>query len=36
MAYLDEYAFRYNRRKSREPMFRAILNRVEKAIPASS
>lgn len=36
-AYLDEYAFRYNRRKSREPMFWAILNRVQKtAAPASS
>lgn len=35
-AYLDEYAFRYNRRRSREPMFWAILNRVEKAVPASS
>jgi transposase len=29
-AYLDEYAFRYNRRKSREPMFWAILNRVQR------
>lgn len=35
-AYLDEYAFRYNRRKSKEPMFWAILNRVQKANPASS
>jgi transposase len=35
-SYLDEYAFRYNRRKSKEPMFWAILNRVEKAAPASS
>lgn len=35
-AYLDEYAFRYNRRKSREPMFWAILNRVQKTAPASS
>ncbi|MDQ2631480.1 MAG: IS1595 family transposase [Actinomycetota bacterium] len=35
-AYLDEYAFRYNRRKSKEPMFWAILNRVQKAAPASS
>jgi transposase len=34
--YLDEYAFRYNRREGREPMFWAILNRVQKAIPASS
>jgi transposase len=29
-AYLDEYAFRYNRRNSDQPMFWAILNRVEK------
>jgi len=36
-AYLDEYAFRYNRRKSKEPMFWAILNRVQKTVaPASS
>jgi transposase len=35
-AYLDEYAFRYNRRQSKEPMFWAILNRVQKASPASS
>jgi len=42
-AYLDEYAFRYNRRHSKEPMFWAMLNRVEKpaaltglATPASS
>lgn len=35
-AYLDEYAFRYNRRKSKESMFWAILNRVEKVAPASS
>jgi transposase-like protein len=36
-AYLDEYAFRYNRRFSREPMFWAMLNRVQKtAAPASS
>jgi hypothetical protein len=35
--YLDEYAFRYNRRNSDEPMFWAILNRVQKgAVPASS
>ncbi|HEX6205733.1 MAG TPA: IS1595 family transposase [Solirubrobacterales bacterium] len=34
--YLDEYAFRYNRRYGREPMFWAILNRVQKANPASS
>lgn len=35
-AYLDEYAFRYNRRKSREPIFWAILNRVQKTSPASA
>lgn len=35
-AYLDEYAFRYNRRKSREPMFWAILNRVQKGVRVSS
>lgn len=35
-AYLDEYAFRYNRRDGREPLFWAILNRVQKASPASS
>jgi transposase-like protein len=35
-AYLDEYAFRYNRRKSKEPLFWAMLNRVQKASPASS
>ena len=29
--YLNEYAFRYNRRNSSTPMFWAILNRVEKA-----
>jgi transposase-like protein len=28
--YLDEYAFRYNRRFSRQPMFYAMLDRVEK------
>jgi hypothetical protein len=28
--YLDEYAFRYNRRHSRTPMFFLMLNRVEK------
>jgi transposase-like protein len=32
-SYLDEYAFRYNRRDEATPMFWAILNRVEK--PAS-
>jgi transposase len=35
-AYLDEYAFRYNRRKSKEPMFWEMLNRVQKAGLASS
>jgi transposase len=34
--YLDEYAFRYNRRGGREPLFWAMLNRVRKASPASS
>ena len=29
--YLDEYAFRYNRRNSSTPMFWAMLDRVEKA-----
>ncbi len=33
--YLDEYAFRYNRRHSSQPMFWAILNRVERDRPAS-
>jgi transposase len=33
--YLDEYAFRYNRRHSSRPMFWAILSRVERAQPAS-
>jgi transposase len=31
--YLDEYAFRYNRRDGREPMFWAILGRVRKERP---
>ncbi len=35
-AYLDEYAFRYNRRHSKEPMFWAMLNRVQKEVLASS
>lgn len=35
-SYLNEYAFRYNRRHGREPMFWAILNRVQKVAPASS
>ena len=30
-AYLDEYSFRYNRRHSSQPMFWAMLERVEKA-----
>ncbi len=29
--YLNEYAFRYNRRNSATPMFWAMLDRVEKA-----
>jgi transposase len=29
-SYLNEYAFRYNRRDGREPIFWAILNRVQK------
>jgi transposase-like protein len=33
-SYLDEYAFRYNRRDEPTPMFWAILDRVEKASPA--
>jgi transposase len=32
--YLNEYSFRYNRRDGREPMFWAILGRVEKTRPA--
>ena len=35
-AYLDEYAFRYNRRNSNQPMFWAMLNRVNREAPASS
>jgi transposase-like protein len=35
-AYLDEYAFRYNRRNSDQPMFWAILNRVNREAQASS
>jgi hypothetical protein len=31
--YLDEYAFRYNRRNFSQPMFWAMLERVEKAQP---
>jgi transposase-like protein len=30
-SYVDEYAFRYNRRNARQPMFWAILDRVGKA-----
>jgi len=33
-SYLDEYAFRYNRRDEATPMFWAILDRVEKTRPA--
>ena len=32
--YLNEYTFRYNRRNSAEPMFYAMLDRVEKDRPA--
>jgi hypothetical protein len=32
---LDEYAFRYNRRHSSQPMFWAMLDRVEKPAGAS-
>ncbi|HZV73774.1 MAG TPA: IS1595 family transposase [Conexibacter sp.] len=32
--YLDEYAFRYNRRHSRVPMFFAMLSRVQTTVPA--
>jgi ISXO2 transposase-like protein len=36
-SYLDEYAFRYNRRDEATPMFWAILDRVQKrpALPAA-
>jgi transposase len=34
-SYLNEYAFRYNRRFSRQPMFWAMLDRVEKPALAS-
>lgn len=34
--YLDEHIFRYNRRNSAQPMFWAMLNRVERARPASA
>jgi transposase len=33
--YLDEYAFRYNNRETSGGMFDALLNRIEKASPAS-
>jgi len=35
-SYVDEYAFRYNRRNSDQPMFWAILNRVNREARASS
>lgn len=35
-AYLDEYAFRYNRRFSKEPLIWAMLNRVQKEARAAS
>jgi transposase-like protein len=35
-AYLDEYAFRYNRRHSKEPMFWEMLNRVQRGGLAAS
>lgn len=34
--YLDEYAFRYNRRHSRTPMFFLMLDRVRKNAPAAA
>lgn len=34
-SYIDEYAFRYNRRNSPQPMFWAILDRVEKDRPTA-
>ena len=34
-SYLDEYAFRWNSRGNPVGMFDAILNRIEKASPAS-
>lgn len=34
--YLDEHVFRYNQRHSSTPMFWAMLNRVERAQPASA
>jgi transposase len=35
-AYLDEYTFRYNRRHSRQPMFWAMLDRVDKRLAPAS
>jgi len=35
-AYLDEHVFRYNRRNSAQPMFWAMLNRVERDRPTVS
>ena len=35
-SYVDEYAFRYNRRNSDQTMFWAMLNRVQKATQASA
>jgi transposase len=34
--YVDEYAFRYNRRHSKEPMFWAMLKRVQKTAARAS
>ncbi len=34
--YLDEYAFRYNRRFDTQPMFISFLNQVRKSLPAES
>ena len=34
--YLDEYAFRYNRRFSEQPMFWAMLDRVQKNAPVAA
>ncbi len=35
-SYLDEYSFRYNQRNSDQPMFWAILNRVQRDRPVAS
>lgn len=35
-SYLDEYAFRYNQRRSAQPMFWTILERVSKGRPAAA